>query len=361
MRDVLRFFHPVLASRALRRDPVRVTVDGRDFVLFRDGAGRAAALVDRCPHRFAPLSKGRVAPDGRLTCPYHGWSFDADGHGRSPSQPTLSKCDAQPLVVREAHDTIWIRRAEPGHAPPLGLPSLGVPEGFEWAGRFDMLFEAPLHVALDNFSEDEHTPWVHTRLGWTAKDVETIDFTADNFDDRTEVRYTARQRYSRVNRAVGIHRGDLFHNDWVTYFDPVRTLYSIYWTDPATGARRPGSMHAAIFMVPEKAGTTRFQILLFTRHTGLLGYAAPLLKPLTMGLVWLEIRDDAKFVPILADTPEDLRGMRLGKFDKPIIHNRKLMRRIYRGETPLSAEERPDGEDRESRAADEATEAADAS
>ncbi len=340
MGDVLRYFHPVLASRALRTAPVKITVDERDFVLFRDASGRPGALVDRCPHRFAPLSKGHVSPDGRLTCPYHGWSFDTDGRGRSPSQPRLTKCDAAALMVREAHDTIWVRRAEPGDAPTLdrppacapALPFLGVPEGFEWAGRFDIRFDAPLHVALDNFSEDEHTPWVHTRLGWTAADVESIDFSADNFDDRTEVRYTAPQRYSRVNRAVGIRRGDLFHNDWVTFFDPVRTLYSIYWTDPVSGDRRPGSLHAAIFMVPETARTTRFQILLFTRHTGLLGWAAPLLKPLTKGLVWLEMRDDAKFVPLVADTPDDLRGMRLGKFDKPIIHNRKLLRRIYRGE-----------------------------
>lgn len=332
MGDVLRFFHPVLGSRALRDEPVRVTVDGRPFALFRDGSGKAAALADRCPHRFAPLSRGRVDAAGRLTCPYHGWSFDAQGRGRSPSQPTLTRCDTTALVVREEHDTIWVRRDSTDGREAGALPSLGVPAGFDWAGRFDMLFPAPLHVALDNFSEDEHTPWVHTRLGWSAGDTATIDFQADNFDDRTEVRYTARQRDSLVNRAVGIHRGDLFHNDWVTYFDPVRTLYSIYWTDPASGERRPGSLHAAIFMVPETERTTRFQILLFTRHTGLLGYAAPLLKPLTMALVWKEIRDDARFIPIVADTPQDLRGMRLGKFDKPVIHNRKLLRRIYRGE-----------------------------
>ena len=69
MADVLRFFHPVLASRALGKDPVRVTVDGRHVALFRDGGGRVGALVDRCPHRFAPLSRGRVRPHGRLACP----------------------------------------------------------------------------------------------------------------------------------------------------------------------------------------------------------------------------------------------------------------------------------------------------
>src|SRR5687768_15590789 len=94
MAAVTRFFHPVLAAKRLRDKPVRVTIAGQAFVLWRDGAGRAAAFVDACPHRKAPLSAGRVRPDGRLQCPYHGWNFDADGHGRSPSQPKLEKCDA---------------------------------------------------------------------------------------------------------------------------------------------------------------------------------------------------------------------------------------------------------------------------
>ena len=31
-------------------------------VIYRDAECPAAALVDRCPHRFAPLSMGRLGP-----------------------------------------------------------------------------------------------------------------------------------------------------------------------------------------------------------------------------------------------------------------------------------------------------------
>lgn len=37
------------------------------------------SLPRRCPHRLAPLSEGRVDKEGRLECPYHGWSFNGDG------------------------------------------------------------------------------------------------------------------------------------------------------------------------------------------------------------------------------------------------------------------------------------------
>ncbi len=42
---------------------------GEPVVFFRDTAGAVHALADQCPHRFAPLSKGRVKGDG-LECGY---------------------------------------------------------------------------------------------------------------------------------------------------------------------------------------------------------------------------------------------------------------------------------------------------
>src|SRR4051812_22536846 len=51
--DVLRWFHPVLKAKLLRRDrPQRVQVNGDAFALWRDAAGRACAVADACPHRF---------------------------------------------------------------------------------------------------------------------------------------------------------------------------------------------------------------------------------------------------------------------------------------------------------------------
>jgi hypothetical protein len=64
-----------------------------------------------------------------------------------------------------------------------------------------------------------------------------------------------------------------------------------------------------------------------------------MLRKLAVALSWYEIRDDARFIPTVADTPADLRGMRLGKYDKPLIHNHKLLEQLYWGEddvVPLS-------------------------
>ena len=52
---------------------------GEPVVLFRQADGKAVALEDRCSHRFAPLSMGKVLPGDRLQCPYHGLEFDTAG------------------------------------------------------------------------------------------------------------------------------------------------------------------------------------------------------------------------------------------------------------------------------------------
>ncbi|CAM9980802.1 unnamed protein product [Ectocarpus fasciculatus] len=51
---------------------------GEGLVVWKDPKdGGWKAFADRCPHRWAPLSEGRVDQEsGRLQCIYHGWEFE---------------------------------------------------------------------------------------------------------------------------------------------------------------------------------------------------------------------------------------------------------------------------------------------
>jgi phenylpropionate dioxygenase-like ring-hydroxylating dioxygenase large terminal subunit len=83
----LKFWHPVLSSQALPRNRVvGIKIAGSSLAVFRTGDGRLGTVADQCAHRRMKLSVGTVA-HGRLVCPYHGWSFDRDGNGESPSAP----------------------------------------------------------------------------------------------------------------------------------------------------------------------------------------------------------------------------------------------------------------------------------
>lgn len=61
---------PVAAARQVAPgQPLAARLLGEDLVLWRNGA-QVLAWQDRCPHRGAQLSLGRVEPaDGVLVCP----------------------------------------------------------------------------------------------------------------------------------------------------------------------------------------------------------------------------------------------------------------------------------------------------
>ena len=66
------------------------TIIDQPLVLYRTTDG-IVALEDRCPHRFAPLSLGRLEGDA-LRCMYHGLKFAPEyesciGNGTSTSTP----------------------------------------------------------------------------------------------------------------------------------------------------------------------------------------------------------------------------------------------------------------------------------
>jgi phenylpropionate dioxygenase-like ring-hydroxylating dioxygenase large terminal subunit len=59
----------------------RFTLLDQDLVIWWDKSGETwQAFEDRCPHRLASLSEGRVNEAGLLECPYHGWAFSGDGN-----------------------------------------------------------------------------------------------------------------------------------------------------------------------------------------------------------------------------------------------------------------------------------------
>lgn len=65
-------------SDELSATPIFRRLLDEPMALYRGASGRAVALFDRCPHRFAPLHKGQVFGDD-LRCPYHGLRFAPDG------------------------------------------------------------------------------------------------------------------------------------------------------------------------------------------------------------------------------------------------------------------------------------------
>lgn len=112
----------VALSTAVQGDrSTPVVCDGEELALFRDAAGQAWALEDRCPHRRVPLSLGVVKPLG-LQCAYHGWTFNG-ATGQCTAIPNLHDDEKVPprygvktYPVREAGGFVhvWLGQQAPG-------------------------------------------------------------------------------------------------------------------------------------------------------------------------------------------------------------------------------------------------------
>ena len=92
--ELLRhYWYPVaVASELTDENPTQlVRILDETLVLFRDKKGHVGLLTDRCSHRGASLSYGRVEERG-IACPYHGWLYDTKGNClETPAEPCESK------------------------------------------------------------------------------------------------------------------------------------------------------------------------------------------------------------------------------------------------------------------------------
>lgn len=157
-----RWWPVALASEVLAGRPYAAVVQGLEIVLFRDGSGDVAALTDRCAHRRAPLSLGKVTEAGLIECPYHGWRYDGTT-GACRSIPNLSAGELIPKTyrvrafpVREEAGFILVDCLEGEGAgdttPPIPMPIGDVRWeksqllAFPYRGFFELLVDAPSRV-----------------------------------------------------------------------------------------------------------------------------------------------------------------------------------------------------------------------
>lgn len=210
-----RFWYVACQSEDLSHKPLARTILGVPLVLFRDAEGKAAALLDRCPHRNVPLSLGRVVQGGRLECVYHGWQFE--GSGRCVHVPGLLADTARdrraPAArVREQDGFVWL-------CPELDTEPEGAPFALQRPGSGyarvvrEVETEATLHATVENALDVPHTAFLHRGLFRGGKQNQ-ISATVRRSADRVEVQYEGEPRPSGIaGRVLSPSGGVIEHWD----------------------------------------------------------------------------------------------------------------------------------------------------
>ena len=328
---MLRYWHPVLLSESLRPGSVvPVRVAGLPIAMFRAADGTAGAIDDQCAHRRMKLSEGNVEKD-RLVCPYHGWSYRADGQGESPGTPRLNAC-IDSYDCAEAAGVIWIRR--PGSGVALEAPA--VPR-MRFTGAVFYTVAAPLELVLDNFSEIEHTVTMHPDFGFDRHRAAEASSTLETSDASVTIRSSGPAKMPPLDTRItgGIRPGDRFHSDFTFRFDPPRSNVRHFWIDSREERPRPLEYRLVHYFVPLDAETTSIVTFAF------LDIRRPLFRVLSrpVGRMFRRklhrtVAEDARIVENLADKSTALEGMKLGRFDAILGMTRERLTRIYYGVTP---------------------------
>lgn len=156
-------WYAALWCKDLADTPLARTILGEEVVLFRARDGVAAALEDRCCHRAAPLSRGRVVPEG-LQCGYHGLKFD--GSGACVAIPVQTRIPPGARVraypVREKWNVAWIWMGDPAKADEAAIPALPWLDDPDWKVTPGYLrLEANGQLLVDNLLDFSHVSYLH--------------------------------------------------------------------------------------------------------------------------------------------------------------------------------------------------------
>jgi phenylpropionate dioxygenase-like ring-hydroxylating dioxygenase large terminal subunit len=157
-----RFWYPVMPVAQLASGPRPFTLLGEDIVLWLDADGAACAVVDRCCHRTARLSRGFV-DDGAIVCGYHGWTFDRSGaciripQARDPVRKPKFRVEGFRAECRYGY--VWVCLGE----PLADIPSFEEADDSSYR-RIDEFYEiwrcAGLRL-MENSFDNAHIAFVH--------------------------------------------------------------------------------------------------------------------------------------------------------------------------------------------------------
>lgn len=174
----LQNWNPLLLSEELPAGKiVSKAFLGTKVIVYRDADGKPVVQSAYCPHLGADLSTGELI-EGKVRCPYHHWSFGANGRCvHIPDEPKIPKgAYISNYPAAEKWGLIW---AFNGETPLYGVPDL--PN----IAEEDVIFRARRHairpiegwISTSNSVDFQHLKTVHGLGNVNPTKIEFGDYT----------------------------------------------------------------------------------------------------------------------------------------------------------------------------------------
>jgi len=172
--DFFQHWYPLLPIEDIDpHQPTTATLLDIPLVIWTEDSSTYQIFLDRCPHRLAPLSEGRIDANGNLMCSYHGWEFNADGECKSVPQadnPELISKQSKNLCAtvypsRQENDLLWVwmDADSPDIAAQTALPlsdKIDASKGYVWSSLVrDLAYD--WQTLVENVADPSHVPFAH--------------------------------------------------------------------------------------------------------------------------------------------------------------------------------------------------------
>lgn len=159
-------------------DYVTFEMGGDSVIVLRDAGGSIRSLRNVCRHRGTRLLEGAGRCHGRITCPYHGWTYRYDGSLlATPARDSFPDLDLREhgldaVRLEVALGFVWVCLAAETPPPPSEV----------WAPMMEELqpyrleelvptqpvyleeWDVDWKIAMDNYLESYHVPVGHPGL-----------------------------------------------------------------------------------------------------------------------------------------------------------------------------------------------------
>ncbi|RBI77256.1 aromatic ring-hydroxylating dioxygenase subunit alpha [Roseovarius sp. TE539] len=161
---------------------------GMPLLLIRDKDGQVRVFQNICRHRGMILVEAPRKIEGAIRCPYHSWCYSTKGklvstpHVGGPGHNTHDSIKRDDLGLNEVRshvwrDVVWINVS--GDAPEFDAAMADIKERWRefelplYHGGPDSRFELEVatnwKLAVENYCESYHLPWVHPGLNSYSK------------------------------------------------------------------------------------------------------------------------------------------------------------------------------------------------
>jgi len=241
------------------------------LVFFKAADGGYTALDDRCCHRAAPLSMGRVE-DHCLRCMYHGLLYNAEGRViEIPGQSHISanmQVRAYPVCAKGGMLWIWMGDASLADTNQIhDFPPLA--DHANWRGfekEAYLHYQANWMLIVDNLADFTHVAFVHTNTlgGSESYAYESVPDEVESLDTGLSIK-----RWHRDSGPPPFHRQvipEAEHsskldrlNDIEMHLPGVFLMKTLFEpTTSAEGIAQRREYRNCQYMTPETWNTTHF-------------------------------------------------------------------------------------------------------